>query len=73
MRPTSVPRDLQLIDRLTTIKLAVQLLDRQPGRTAYEHHLVETAVQAVNQLATDLLLPAGLRPGLPDGSAGPTR
>jgi hypothetical protein len=45
----------RLFTHLTTIKLANQILERQPGLSAYQCRLVRTAIQAADALTTDLL------------------
>jgi hypothetical protein len=45
----------RLFTHLTAIKLANQILDRQPGLTAYQRRLIQTALQAANELTADLL------------------
>jgi hypothetical protein len=55
-----------LLTHLTTIKLANQIVERQPGLSAYQCRLVRTAIQAADALTTDLLDLAA-QPGRPAG------
>ena len=45
----------RLFTHLTAIKLANQILERQPGLSAYQCRLVRTAIQAADLLTADLL------------------
>jgi len=45
----------RLFTHLTAIKLANQILDRQPGLSAYQRRLVRTAIDATDLLTTTLL------------------
>ena len=45
----------RLFTHLTTIKLANQILERQPGLSVYQCRLVRTAIQAADELTADLL------------------
>ena len=61
--------EYRVFTRLTAIKLANQMLDRQSGLSAYQRRLVQTALQAADELTADLLS------NLPPGECGiaPTR
>jgi signal transduction histidine kinase len=45
----------RLLTRLTTIKLAVQLLQRKADLSQSERQLVNTALEASDRLAADIL------------------
>ena len=45
----------RLFTHFTTIKLANQILERQPGLSVYQCRLVRTAIQAADELTADLL------------------
>ena len=45
----------RLFTHLTTIKLANQILERQPGLSAYQCRLVRAAIRATDELTADLL------------------
>jgi signal transduction histidine kinase len=45
----------RLLTRLTTIKLAVQLLDRKASLSQSERQLINTVLEASDHLAADIL------------------
>ena len=42
-------------DRLTTIKLAMQILERRTRLSDYQHDLARTAIEAADSLTAELL------------------
>jgi hypothetical protein len=55
MEDASTLRQHRLLTRLTTIKLAVQLLGRKANLSEPERRLVDTALEASDRLAADIL------------------
>lgn len=68
MRDTLAPRDRRLANRLTTIKLALQMLDRKTELSAYQRDLVRSALEATDGLTVELLEQLAERKGMGPGT-----
>jgi hypothetical protein len=55
MGPGSAPCNHRLLTDLTTIKLALQLLERTTSLTIQQGHLTAVALAATNALTTELV------------------
>jgi hypothetical protein len=51
---TRATREHHMLSRLTTIKLALRLVDRHARLGDLDHRLLETALEAVDQLAVSV-------------------
>ena len=58
-----------LLNELTTVKLSLQLLQRQPDRCHDQHGLIDTALHATDEIIDELRDDAA---GAPDGPARQT-
>src|SRR3712207_1842794 len=52
------PRDRRLTNRLTTLQLALQMLERKTDLSAFQRSLVRAALEATGDITLDLLQPA---------------
>ena len=66
MRNTLAPRDRRLANRLTTIRLALQMLDRKTELSAHQRGLVRAALEAADGLTAELLEGRAARDGTGD-------
>ena len=63
MRQVQAPLEHRLLTRLTTIKLAVQMLDRRAELSSADRSLLHRALEASDGLALDILQAEASLPG----------